>query len=80
MANRPTRIELLELDIDLRIADLWEEASGVEEWSLDVVAAFLRASYGKGYCEALIEENPGSLCTDHGYRVPGSTQLTTSDH
>jgi hypothetical protein len=79
MTRRPTRIELLELDIDLRLADLWTEAAEVEYWTLDVVAAFLRAAYGKGYCEALTETSPGSLCSDHGYRVPGDTQLTTTD-
>ena len=71
IAKRPTRIELLELDIDLRLADLWSEACGVSEWNLDVVAAFLRAAYGKGYCDALTEDAPGSLCRDHGYRIPG---------
>ena len=70
MAKRPTRIELLELDIDLRLADLWSEACGVAEWNLEVVAAFLRAAYGKGYCDALTEDAPGSLCRDHGYRIP----------
>ena len=71
MANHPSRIDLLELDIDLRLTDLWREASEISEWSLDVVAAFMRAAYGKGYCDALTEESPGSLCHDHGYRVPG---------
>jgi hypothetical protein len=70
MAKRPTRIELLELDIDLRLADLWGEAVAVEEWGLDVVAALMRAAYGKGYCDALTEADPGSLCRDHGYVVP----------
>jgi hypothetical protein len=70
MANVPTRIELLELDIDLRLADLWREAVDVSEWNLEVVAAFIRAAYGKGYCDALTEELPGSLCIDHGYRMP----------
>jgi hypothetical protein len=70
MGKRPTRIELLELDIDLRLADLWSEACGVGEWNLEVVAAFLRAAYGKGYCDALTEDAPGSLCRDHGYRIP----------
>ena len=32
--------------------------------------AFMRAAYGKGYCDALTEDAPGSLCADHGYRVP----------
>ena len=74
MAKRPTRIELLELDIDLRLSDLWSEACGVSEWNLEVVSAFLRAAYGKGYCDALTEERPGSLCQEHGYRVPARRQ------
>ena len=70
MTAVPTRIDLLELDIDLRLNDLWREAIGIEEWSIEVVSAFMRAAYGKGYCDALTEELPGSLCADHGYRVP----------
>ena len=30
----------------------------------------MRAAYGKGYCDALTEDDPGSLCVEHGYRVP----------
>jgi hypothetical protein len=71
MAQRITRIDLLELDIDLRLTDLWREASEINEWNLEVVAAFMRAAYGKGYCDALTEDAPGSLCHDHGYRIPG---------
>ena len=71
MANHPSRIDLLELDIDLRLSDLWREAAEITEWNLDVVAAFMRAAYGKGYCDALTEDSPGSLCHDHGYRIPG---------
>ena len=70
MAKRPTRIDLLELDIDLRLSDLWREAGEITEWNIEVVAAFMRAAYGKGYCDALTEEQPGSLCEDHGYRIP----------
>ena len=70
LTGSPSRIDLLELDIDLRLADLWREAVDVEEWSLEIVAAFIRAAYGKGYCDALTEESPGSLCLDHGYRIP----------
>ena len=70
MPKGPSRIDLLELDIDLRLADLWREASEIEEWNLEVVAAFMRAAYGKGYCDALTEDAPGSLCEEHGYRVP----------
>jgi len=70
MVKRPSRIDLLELDIDVRLADLWREAGEIEDWSLDVVAAFMRAAYGKGYCDALAEDEPGSLCEEHGYRIP----------
>ena len=49
---------------------------GSSEWSLEVVAAFMRAAYGKGYCDALTEERPGSLCADHGYRVPSAETLS----
>jgi hypothetical protein len=70
VSRQPTRIDLLELDIDLRLSDLWREAADVTEWNLEVVAAFIRAAYGKGYCDALTEELPGALCAEHGYRVP----------
>jgi len=74
MSKNPSRIDLLELDIDLRLADLWREAGEISERNLDVVAAFMRAAYGKGYCDALTEDAPGSLCQDHGYRVPSRRQ------
>jgi hypothetical protein len=70
VSGRPSRIDLLELDIDLRLADLWREAADVGEWNLEIVAAFMRAAYGKGYCDSLTEESPGRLCLEHGYRVP----------
>src|SRR4029078_5294451 len=70
MPRRPTRIDLLELDIDVRLADLWREANEIEEWNLEVMGAFIRAAYGKGYCDALTEDDPGSLCVEHGYRIP----------
>ena len=70
MAKKPSRIDLLELDIDLRLTDLWREAGEITEWNLEVVAAFMRAAYGKGYCDALTEDDPGSLCVEHGYRIP----------
>ena len=66
----PSRVDLLELDIDLRLSELWREAAGIEEWSLEVVAAFMRAAYGKGYIDALTEETPAALCLVHGYCDP----------
>ena len=79
MPKRPSRIELLELDIDLRLADLWREADDINEWNLEIVAAFMRAAYGKGYCDALTEDAPGSLCHDHGYRIPGRRPAPAHD-
>jgi hypothetical protein len=64
------RISLLELDIDCRLADLWRELGLVEEWTLDTAAAFMRAAYGKGYCDALSEAEPGELCKTHSFKVP----------
>ena len=78
MSKRPSRIELLELDIDLRLADLWREADEITEWNLEIVAAFMRAAYGKGYCDSLTEESPGELCHEHGYRVPPRRAESTS--
>ena len=71
MSENPSRMDLLELDIDLRLSDLWREAAEITDWNIEVVAAFIRAAYGKGYCDALTEESPGALCEEHGYRVPG---------
>ena len=69
--GQPTRIDLLELDIDLRLTDLWREAADISEWSLEVVSAFMRAAYGKGYCDALVEDAPGSS-TDTRCRAAAS--------
>jgi hypothetical protein len=79
MDSAPTRIDLLELDIDLRLSDLWREAIEVNEWSLEVVSSLMRAAYGKGYCDALTEERPGALCVDHGYRIPARVPAAPSE-
>ena len=70
MQNTPTRIDLLELDIDLRLADLWREAGEISEWNIDVVAAFMRAAYGKGYCDSLTEDAPGRSASTTGTACP----------
>ena len=41
MARRPSRIDLLELDIDVRIADLWREAGDISDWNLEVGGSWL---------------------------------------
>lgn len=64
--------ELLELDVDLRLVELWRSAETVETWDLAKASAFMRASYGLGYGDALREtpSERGKLARDHGYRVP----------
>ena len=79
MPKQPSRIDLLELDIDLRLTDLWREAAEIDDWNIEVVAAFMRAAYGKGYCDALTEDSPGILCEEHGYRVPGRREASVPD-
>ncbi len=66
MPKQPSRIDLLELDIDLRLTDLWREAADITEWNLEVVAAFMRAAYGKGYCDAFTEDRPARSATTTG--------------
>lgn len=70
MTAEPTRLDLLELDIDTRLVHLWAETADIVAWDLETVAAFMRAAYGMGYTAALTEDPPGSLCVDHGYKVP----------
>lgn len=64
------QLELLQLDIDLRL-------HGVMLWALTEVAAssalvagFLRMAYLAGYQDALSEPLSGQLFRDHGYRAP----------
>ena len=59
MGTRPTRIELLELDIDVRLADLWarppRSASGTSRsWPPSCGPPTARS-----YCDALTEERSG---------------------
>lgn len=68
---RPSRVELLESDIDTRLHELWQEAFLVSDWTLEGVAVFMRAAYGRGYVDALTEDMPGELCRAHGYKIPG---------
>lgn len=68
----PTQIDLLELDIDLRLQVLWEALwqSELDPSELLVIATHMRAAYGHGYCDALREEQRGQLCIDNGFRIP----------
>jgi hypothetical protein len=68
--NQPTRIDLLELDLDLRLTNLWADALDVQEWDLEAVGAFMRASYGLGRVDALTDPDPHELFHAHGYAPP----------
>jgi hypothetical protein len=65
----PSAAELLELDIDARLVEVW-----VERWKrgegADVLGSILRLAYGRGYCDALTEPDRGRLCRDHGLAIP----------
>ena len=75
----PSKMELLELDIDTRLTDLWREVSATETWDLERVAGFMRAAYGRGYLDAVTEtpEDRGRLTRDHGYGIPPPRPLPT---
>jgi hypothetical protein len=67
------KFELLNLDLDFRLMELWVQLDEIEEWTVEVIAAFLRAAYGRGYVDALEEEKRGQrgkLCRDNDFRVP----------
>lgn len=68
--TEPSRFELLELDIDARLHDLWGMAAETPAWNLEHAARFMRAAYGQGYLDALREDRRGELCLQHGYAVP----------
>jgi hypothetical protein len=71
-AAAPTDVELLELDIDVRMSDLWRKLEALPTpYSLETVAALMRAAYGKGYSDSFEEGGNGALFTEHGYPVPG---------
>ena len=72
---KPTRIDLLELDLDLRLTNLWADALDIQDWDLESVGAFMRAAYGLGYYTALGEAERGELCKTHGYAVPSPGEL-----
>jgi hypothetical protein len=63
--------ERLELDIDLRLTDLWRCADEHDgPWTIELVASYIRAAYGKGYCDSLAEPTRGALCIEHGFDIP----------
>ena len=74
--NHDERDDATELDLDIRLAEVWQLAFGVEDtdvddrWDLEMVGIHLRAAYMRGYFDATTEAPKGQLFRDHGYRVP----------
>jgi hypothetical protein len=64
-------MQRLELDVDLRLTQIWEQAAKVDEWTLERVAVFMRACYGRGYGDAHTEEIAAQLYRDNEMPVPG---------
>ena len=80
-----SRIERIENDIDIRIFELLEGGSGKDETmgvfksleaastaseKVKVILAFLRAAYGRGYTDALMDPLEENLYQTHKYRIP----------
>jgi hypothetical protein len=49
--------------------DAWVQFWEAAEWTDELLAAFLRLAYGRGYLDALTEPERGKLCRDHGLAV-----------
>jgi hypothetical protein len=67
------KAELLNTDIDFRLLELFISMDEIDEWTPEILHAFLRAAYGRGYVDALEEERRGErgkLCADNDYRIP----------
>lgn len=67
-----TKKQKLEIELDLRLSEIWGLTDSFEEWDLSALAQFIRAAYTKGYIDALTEEEGGRLLSDvPGYRISG---------
>lgn len=67
--REPERLELLKLEVDTRLADLWTHLHD-GELTVELVASLMRASYGRGYVDAMQDPNPGRWIREHGYSTP----------
>lgn len=74
------RVELLELDVDTRLADLWAkaEAIGMSPREREVFGPYIRAAYGQGWTDALTELPRGALALEHGFTVPRRQRVVPS--
>jgi hypothetical protein len=63
-------MQLLELEVDLRIYELLLEAWGELEWDESLIGRYLRLAYAAGYLDSLREPRRGELCRKHGFPIP----------
>lgn len=66
----PSTTPELDLDLDLRLREVWDTPSMNAIADTELVGPLLRAAYGLGYVHALREPVRGALCLAHGYPVP----------
>jgi len=68
------KVALVELDIDVRMRELWALAEQEEEWSLETAASYMRAAFACGYFDALKEpeRERGRLCREPWLRGAGA--------
>jgi hypothetical protein len=74
MSSEPTALDLLEVDIDARLLDVWSQVWMIQEWDEEIVAPCIRVAYWNGYTDALTEEARGSLYRDHGLTPPSQAR------
>ena len=63
-------IERLQLDLDLRLREVWNFAFDMEFEDLESLGLLIRAAYGQGYVDAHTEVVPAQLYRDNGYALP----------
>jgi hypothetical protein len=67
----PTSLELLELDIDLRLgAEACSVADEIDPSNMPLLWASWRLAFGLGYVAALTEDQRGKLLRDHALPIP----------
>lgn len=66
-----SRSDRLQLDIDMRLREVWAYAfdAGLD-CDMEMVGLLMQAAYGQGYVDAHTEAVPALLYRDHGYELP----------
>lgn len=64
------RMQLLELDIELRLGTMLLDAITWFEGDQHLLLGCLRFAYSSGYRDALLDQPRGQLFRDHGFPLP----------